>query len=232
MPLSPSPGPTATPRVGAVDIVLEDLRSAIETGRLSIGEKLPAEKVLCERFGVSRAIVRLAFRALGAMGFTETRNGIGTFVIANRALGAPRFGDFSDRDLLEVRRHVEVPATGYAAIRRDEETVRLLADLCDRMEKEADNAIRGSLNIAFHGAIMRASENQAFVWLTDELHSAWVERESFLKLRAGRREETNREHRAILAAIDDQNQAAAIAAAEAHIANGERMIGEILNPPK
>jgi GntR family transcriptional repressor for pyruvate dehydrogenase complex len=56
------------------------LEGRIARGELKPGERLPAEKVLGEAFGVSRAVVREAVARLKADGRVETRQGAGAFV--------------------------------------------------------------------------------------------------------------------------------------------------------
>lgn len=57
----------------------EWVTSQIKQGAFRIGDKLPSESELCERFKVSRHTVRMALANLSAAGWTETRKGIGTF---------------------------------------------------------------------------------------------------------------------------------------------------------
>ena len=114
------PRAEAVSRTSVADAVLTDLREAISSGAIPVGTRLPAEAVLSERYGVSRPLVREALRSLQALGLTRTRTGSGTFVIADRLNPSTTFGDFSSRDLVEARPHVEVPAAGFAAERRSE----------------------------------------------------------------------------------------------------------------
>ena len=58
------------------------LRSAIQMGEYSVGELMPTEAELCERFQVSRHTVREALRRLSELGLVERRQGRGTRVIA------------------------------------------------------------------------------------------------------------------------------------------------------
>lgn len=57
-----------------------NLESEIASGIIQTGEKLESERVLSERFGVSRMTARQALRHLGSKGLVETRTGQGTFV--------------------------------------------------------------------------------------------------------------------------------------------------------
>ncbi|MDD2422403.1 MAG: GntR family transcriptional regulator, partial [Heliobacteriaceae bacterium] len=60
--------------------IVEQLRALIAKGNLMPGDKLPSERELSERLGVSRASVREALTALEVMGILDVRPGDGTFV--------------------------------------------------------------------------------------------------------------------------------------------------------
>jgi GntR family transcriptional repressor for pyruvate dehydrogenase complex len=70
-------------RSRVADRIIEDLRSQILRGTLPDGSRLPAERDLAERYGVSGATVREAVRALTAMGLVSVRHGSGSFVTAS-----------------------------------------------------------------------------------------------------------------------------------------------------
>ncbi|MGB2951283.1 MAG: winged helix-turn-helix domain-containing protein, partial [Rhodococcus sp. (in: high G+C Gram-positive bacteria)] len=58
--------PTAT-RMSAAEAVFADIRDAIVSGRIAVGERLPAEAALATRHGVSRSVVREALRSCTAL---------------------------------------------------------------------------------------------------------------------------------------------------------------------
>ena len=62
--------------------IVQQIRDAILTGNLKPGDRLPSEKELAINFGVSKASLREAFRALEALGLLEVRQGMsgGAFV--------------------------------------------------------------------------------------------------------------------------------------------------------
>ncbi|WP_274914801.1 GntR family transcriptional regulator [Streptomyces sp. WZ-12] len=64
----------------AYERIADALRTAIRTGQLRPGDRLPAETRLAERFGRSVPTVREALRALRDEGLIEKRHGVGTFV--------------------------------------------------------------------------------------------------------------------------------------------------------
>ena len=62
-------------RVRSFEDVVDQVRAAIVEGSILAGERLPNERELAEQFGVSRATLREAFRALEAVGLIEIRVG-------------------------------------------------------------------------------------------------------------------------------------------------------------
>ena len=65
---------TAAP---AYTVVLDWLEGQLRSGRLRVGDKLPAERSLAEEFGISRASVREGVRILAAMGLVRSATGSG-----------------------------------------------------------------------------------------------------------------------------------------------------------
>jgi GntR family transcriptional regulator len=61
--------------------IADELRQAIESGRLGRGKQLPTETELSEQFGASRNTIRDAVKFLISLGLVETRPGQGTFVV-------------------------------------------------------------------------------------------------------------------------------------------------------
>jgi GntR family transcriptional regulator len=60
--------------------IAADLRAAIESGKLTAGEKLPSERDLATRYGTARNTAREAFRLLEAAGLVDIEQGRGVFV--------------------------------------------------------------------------------------------------------------------------------------------------------
>ena len=214
-----------------MEAVLSQLRAAIEEGAVQVGGKLPAESALSAEFGVSRAVVREALRGLQALGLTESRTGRGTFVVSARPAEHMSFGQYSTRDLLEVRRHVEVPVAGYAAARHTPDDLDRLWKLIDRMDVETDPTTWVALDSLFHIAVARASGNPAFLKVIEEIREALAQQSSLLTQVGGRRDQSNAEHRRIVAAIAEKATAAATEAMAAHLANIETAVSTITRTP-
>ncbi len=64
------------------DAIAEDLRGQIASGAIPSGARLPAERDLAERYGVSGPTIREALQGLNALGLVEMRHGSGTYVSA------------------------------------------------------------------------------------------------------------------------------------------------------
>ncbi|MEU3405442.1 FadR/GntR family transcriptional regulator [Streptomyces sp. NPDC006670] len=218
-------------RVSATEAVFGHLRSAIERGEYAVGDKLPSEAELCRTLEVSRPVLREALRALQAMGLTVSKSGKGTFVLAN-TVEDPTFGDYAASDLLEVRRHVEIPVAGYAALRRTPEDLDHLAHLLDRMEQETDTTAWVAMDTVFHLAVAEASRNPVFRRVIEEIRDALARQSTFLNELGGRREQSNCEHRAILEALVDGSEHDAVEAMSHHLLRVETTLTDIVRPPR
>ncbi len=224
-------GGPAPRRISAMEAVLAHLRGAIEHGHYAIGDKLPSEAELCRTLEVSRPVLREALRALQTMGLTVSRTGKGTFVVAN-TVEDPTFGDYAASDLLEVRRHIEIPVAGYAAARRTPENLDHLAHLLDRMEGETDTTAWVAMDTLFHLAVAEAAQNPVFRRVIEEIRDALARQSTFLNQLGGRREQSNREHRAIVEALIDGSESDAVEAMSHHLDRVETTLTDIVRPPR
>jgi len=220
-------------RVSAMEAVLAHLRSGIESGEYAVGDKLPSEATLGQDYEVSRSVIREALRALQALGMTESRTGKGTFVVSARAVDNPVFGQYSARDLLEVRRHIEVPAAGYAARRHTAEDLDGLTDLLERMKREEDDTVWVALDSLFHIAVARASGNPVFGKVIEEVLVALATQSAFVnQLAEDRRTASDAEHRRIVEAIGSGSSGAASDAMGAHLEQVDEVLDDIVGKKK
>lgn len=205
-------------RMGAAEAVLADLRSSIEEKELPVGTKLPSEAALATRYGVSRSVVREALRSTNALGITETRTGLGTFVVADRQrTGEPVFGRYTVQSLREARPHIEIPAAGLAAQRRSDEQLARLRALVTAMDVVTDPVEWVRLDGEFHSCIAQSSGNTVFASVVDEIREALAEQSKALNTLPQRREASGVEHRAIVDAIEAGSAERASAAMAEHL---------------
>src|SRR3954452_19874439 len=109
----------------ATDQAIAKLKELISSGQFSAGARLPTERELTQRFGVSRSSLREAMRALALVGVLEPRVGDGTYVTTlEPELLLTGVGFVSDRadgasliELHRIRRLLEPEATRLAAPR-------------------------------------------------------------------------------------------------------------------
>ena len=143
--------------------IRDQLLEAIRSGELQPGSPVPAERQLCEQFGVARTSVREAIQGLTASGYLERRGN--RPVVAERLPEIRLTGDSATlderkalvRQLFEVRRTIE-PAMSELAARRANAAERAdIAELATRTTHQLD-AFRAT-DRAFHTAIARACGN-------------------------------------------------------------------------
>ncbi|MDQ0455881.1 DNA-binding FadR family transcriptional regulator [Rhizobium paknamense] len=214
-------------RKNAAEVVFDDIRSAITSGRLAVGTRLPSEAHLAGRYGVSRPIVREALRSLQTLGLTQTRTGSGTFVVMQAPGKELTYGHYSARDLVEARPCVEVPAAGLAAERRSTADVQKLLSLCDRMDREEDPHKWVVLDWEFHKQIAQASGNAVFAKIVSDVREALTEQSELVNFMAPRRIASNLEHRRIAEAIEAGSPEAARAAMDAHLIQVRDVVSRI-----
>ncbi|WP_425292689.1 FadR/GntR family transcriptional regulator [Agrobacterium larrymoorei] len=215
-------------RKSAAEAVFEDLRLAIVSGRLAIGTRFPSETHLAGHYGVSRPIVREALRSLQTLGMTQTRTGSGTFVLTDSPSPELRYGGYSARDLIEARPFIEVPAAGWAAVRRSEAQLSGILRLCDAMDVQEDLHKWVRLDSEFHSAIAEASGNSLFVKVIADARESVSKQSELLNLMAHRRTASNVEHRKIAEAIASGSDEAARNAMEAHLGKVKQVVTAIM----
>jgi GntR family transcriptional repressor for pyruvate dehydrogenase complex len=187
-------------RTSATRYVLDDLRASVLSGAMAVGDRLPSEAALAARYSVSRAVIREVLRASEALGLTLTRTGKGTFVVANHPADL-LFEGYSAAHLMEARPGVEVPAAGFAALRRSPEQLAELERLNNQMATETDDATWARLDAAFHLSIAEASGNPVFRDVVARIATALRQQSGMLNDQVGRRRSSQAEHRAITSAI-------------------------------
>lgn len=153
--------------------VIETIRSEIRDGIYTVGDRLPSERVLVERFGVSRLTVREALIGLEILELVQARQGAGVFVIANEErkdlpVQALDIGAF---ELTEARRIVEVQAAALAAHTATPEEIDELRGIMHEMaaENRGQALPEWTADRRFHVAIARATQNEAIVMLVNLL---------------------------------------------------------------
>jgi DNA-binding FadR family transcriptional regulator len=157
-------------RTGLVDQVIEQLRLAISSGEWPVGRRIPNETVLVDSLGVGRNTVREAVRALAHAGLLEVRQGDGTYVRATSEVSGAlrRLCGAELREVLQVRRALEVEGARLAATHRTEDDVAALRALLQRRDGylDADGTDEfARADAEFHLRVVGASGNRTLAEL-------------------------------------------------------------------
>ena len=218
------------PRIPAYQLLADDLRSEITSGRWRPGDRLPTEPELCALSGVSRSTVREALRLLSSQHLIVTTRGVtgGSFVaqpnpsqlaesLSAGALLLLATGTAGAVDLMEIREMLEVPAIGLAAQRRTEADLeRLRSTMFDPVRDDVPTRL--AAHRAFHTALAAATHNPLYELVGSPLYAVADE--------AGRSDPAARsvwcgidtEHREILRCVVAGDVPAAQRAATWHLA--------------
>lgn len=204
-------------RIGATEAVFRRLKELIRSERYAIGDRLPGELALAKQFGVSRPVVREALHACATLGLTETFTGRGTFVVSKKENPRLTFAGIDAADLIEARRLVEVPAAGYAAERRTPGQLDRLFEILGSLATADDARDWVRCDGELHTAIAAASGNAMLVTFVADTRRALDPQSEFLNSTQDRRTDSDREHEAIVAAIEAGDPDAARRAMSEHL---------------
>ena len=224
----------ATPRpVSYSDQVYGRILSDIVSGDLTEDGRLPPENELCQRFGVSRPVVRKALSRLRLDGLVETRRGSGTYVV-NRPSEKLRPADLTAISkvlrYLELRLLVEGQAAAYAAQRRSSDALALIVRSHTRfVDQISAGSFRPTGDRDFHMAIAMATGNEFFVSTLDHAKAELSDFQTItLSLtKAGSPERARsvmQEHANIVESIRAQDPVGAKIAMEFHILQAKRRL--------
>lgn len=147
--------------------IIKGIRDYINYKNLEPGEKLPSERMLSERFEVSRNNIREAIQKLEFYGLLKSRPQSGTF-IANIGIIALNgmiddileLEEPSFKSLVETRILLELKTVRLAALRRTEEDLKRIQNALEAYSKKVlngEDAVQEDL--LFHLAIAKASGN-------------------------------------------------------------------------
>lgn len=168
--------------MAVTDEAISKIKEMILSGEIGPGDRLPPEKELSERLGLSRSSMREAVKALEVIRVLDVRRGDGTYVTSlepRLLLEALSFvvdlhADSSILELFAVRRILEPAAVALAALKIDAAAV---ADLRAQIRSVSDStSVEGLVahDLEFHGAIVAAAGNAYLASLVDSLSSNTV----------------------------------------------------------
>ncbi|MGV2496549.1 FadR/GntR family transcriptional regulator [Pelagerythrobacter aerophilus] len=209
--------------------VAEQIAELIDEGAFPPGTRLPGERELAERLGVSRVTIREAEIALQAVGRLEIKTGSGVYVSETQPASRVTLPKASAFEVTEARLLIESEAAALAAHNITEEAIARLEELIEQMGSP-DNDTANEADEAFHLTIAEASNNAAMV---HTIKSLWRMREEIPDVKATYEavcvhdaETRTAEHRAVFEALRARDSAAARSAMRDHF---HRLIAAMLD---
>jgi len=210
-----------------VDKIIRQLKLLISSGQLKPGDRLPAERVLAEKFGVGRSYIREAILRLEFYGLLKTSPQSGTYVASGYSIKVLdsilndiiKFNKDDFGALIEARYFIELNSVKLAAERRTEEDIKALQTALEDYSAKINKGLKAvEEDMLFHIKIAKATRNSVFesmiLILSPDIIKYKVE-SNVCKTDVERR--AIKEHEDILGAIIDKDVAAAEKAMAAHL---------------
>lgn len=217
----------------------QQVEGLIVDGALKAGDRLPSEKELTEKLGVSKTVVREAIRTLAAKGLVEVRAGSGTYVrdfgldvmkepmsllLKSRALKV--------EDIREVREVLEVKIAGLAAERAQADDIEAMTGTIRSLSKRKLTSTEfAEIDVAFHNCLAAAANNPLFTALADSLNEVMIEVrvQAFGVLGEARSvRDAIFYHSRILERVKARDPDGARRAMEEHLAQGQQVLRQAL----
>ena len=160
--------------------VAEQIATLIDEGQFPPGTRLPGERELAEKLGVSRVTIREAEIALQAVGRLEIKTGSGVYVSEKQPTGLAALPKASAFEVTEARLLLEAEAAALAAHNITDEAIARLGELVEQMRTK-DSVKADAADKQFHETIAKASNNAALVHTVQTL---WRMREEIPDVKA------------------------------------------------
>jgi GntR family transcriptional repressor for pyruvate dehydrogenase complex len=218
------------------EMIVEQIRVLMRQGQLKPGDRLPPERDLCERFGVSRVTVREALRMLESSGLVQIRVGArgGAFVTAPSSdrVGAGltdmlTLSAISAADVTEVRMILEVGIMPLVCERATEQDIADLEEICLRSE----DALRSGeysmdYSLEFHTRVAQAAHNPAVAMLVESFRGPiHMSLQQAREVAPHMGDLGTREHQRLIEAIRDRAPGAATEIMREHLERTARRVG-------
>lgn len=214
--------------------VIRHVQTLIQDGALPAGAALPSEMQLSRDLGISRGIVREAYRGLAATGALEVGNGRVPRVGGLNALPVTAMlqhvlstRQVTPQHVLQLRRAIELQAAGLAATHRSAAQASALEGTVTEMERCGPGSDAFVVHdLRFHETLAQASGNPLFAVLDGALHVVFE-----ASIRRGRHHYADPyhfgalvdAHRRVAVAVRNRDASGAAAAMREHFAQAEQV---------
>ncbi len=231
---------TPVPRTTLTNSTFEQLLSYVVNGAWKPGDRIPAERDLCQQLGIARTSLRESLKAMELIGMLDSRVGDGTFVCPrSEFLSRPLLWAFTGTDheelqeIMETRTIMEENLAGLAderatpvEIQEIGQAVQVMRDCIARDETilDADMAFHLAISAAAHNDVMRNA-----VRLLRNLTRQWIQYKLLMPDVAPL---VLKRHVAIYQAIVKRNRNAARRAMRRHLEETMMLIARVIESRK
>ncbi len=204
--------------------VADQIAQLIQSGEYQPGQKLPGERNLIERLGVSRSSLREALISLEIEGFIEIRDRSGIFILDHQQASAEPFPSGNVLELFSARDLIEAEVAAMAACHAKPEHLETLMLLLGKMVICSVRDPQGAdYDRQFHLTLAQACGNRVLLRTVELL---WESTQQLIegpsattRLSEATWQAVVLEHRAILHAIREKDPQAARTAMLQHLEN-------------
>ena len=227
------------PSGSAVDQVLHQIRALIVSGGLTVGDKLPTERELCESFSASRNTVREAMRMLKAYGVVDVRPKVGATIIdqrMNRAFDLFSFnvGEISRKTFDEIQGFRELIEIGSVLQIFDAVTpadIAALKAINQDMVRAPSVVAASEHDLKFHIRLVTVIGNKSILDIYQIMTPVILRIMQRGKTRRTIEGETFQEHESIIAALERRDSLAYQYLLRTHLRKGLATFKVVPLPP-
>ena len=202
--------------------VVEQILAWVRDNGLAVGDRLPPERELASRLGVSRATISQALVAMEVVGVVSVRHGDGAVLVdssgSSNVVDALRQHAQRLPDVIEARDALESKLAELAAVRRTPEDLQRIDEALDLMARDIDAGGRGVQgDELFHAAVTTAGHSALLQKLMGEISDLVRETRIESLSQPDRPQDSLEGHHAIAVAIRAQDAEAAATAMRDHV---------------
>ena len=213
--------PLARPRL--YEQVVSEIEAWIADNGLEVGARLPPERELAAKLGVSRATISQALVAMEVVGMVSVRHGDGVVLIepagSAKVVNALRRHAQQLPEIIEARDALETKLAALAAERRTESDLAAMDEALELMERDIADGGRGvEGDERFHAAVTAAGHSPLLAKLMTEISDLIRETRIASLAQPDRPASSLRGHRRIADAIRARDAGAAALAMQQHVA--------------
>ncbi|MCL5985611.1 MAG: FadR family transcriptional regulator [Actinobacteria bacterium] len=198
-------------------IVIEKILDLIKQGYFKAGDKLPPERIMADKLGVSRPSVREGYCALEMTGILESRAGSGTYVksvdinaTAEKKLDEISTTEESPYEAIEIRKILEPEIAALACTKASLDDIKKVESILENMKDQIKQ--KGSYDLQtdaqFHLTLAEIADNQLLYKIIENIinimyESLWVEIRERIVKNPGHKERDIKYHENIVSLIKE-----------------------------